>query len=153
MNPTTRVGFVSVVVLLSGLVGCSASDSEAGFGLPTLGADQLQSVRAAAGSTPQERVGTLTVESNGCFTFEDSEHSTDPRVWIVWPDTAHQDGDVVVLESGRRLAQGDSLSASAEYLDLADLPAAGDKTSYLGSFGRFCGADTTGVVVFTDVHP
>lgn len=153
MTLTTRVAGATFAMLLFGLVGCTATDSDAGFGLPTLDAEQMQNVVSAAGSTADTRVGTLTVESNGCFTFEDSARSGGSAAWIVWPDTAHQEGDEVVLGSGARLGHGDSLSGRAAYVGLSALPESSNESSYFGSFGRFCDADASGVVLFTDVVP
>jgi hypothetical protein len=140
-------------MVLFGLAGCSATNAEAGFGLPTLDAKQMQSVATVGGSTAETTFGTLIVESNGCFTFEDSSGSEASRAWIIWPDTARQEGDEVVLGSGARLGDGDSLSGRVAYVELSALPEAGNESSYFGSFGRFCDADASGVLLFTDVAP
>lgn len=152
MTLTFRFAGTSLAVLLLGLVGCSGTEAEAGFGLPTLSHTEMQSAASAPGSTFTSSFGTLRVESNGCFTFEDSDEANGRRAWIVWPDTAHQDGSAVVLGSGVRLGQGDSLSGHATHVHLSDLPDGSNESSYFGSFGRFCDAGANGVVLFTDVH-
>lgn len=151
MTPTFRVAGTSLAILLLGLVGCSGTESEAGFGLPTLSHTEMQNVTSAPGSTLTTSLGTLRVESNGCFTFEESDAANGRRAWIVWPDTAHQDGSAVVLGSGARLGQGDRLSGHAMHVGLSELPDGSNESSYFGSFGRFCDADANGVVLFTDV--
>lgn len=152
MQRTVRAAVTSLAISLLGLVGCSGMETEAGFGLPTLSDAEAKSVTSAHGSAPTIAVGTLTVESNGCFTLEGSDAADGRRAWIVWPDGAHQDGDVVVLGSGARVGSGNDLSGHATRVDLSDLPGGDSESSYFGSFGRFCGADANGVVVFADVR-
>lgn len=134
-----------LTVLLAGacaLAGCAADPgSEAGFGLPTFDPDP------GVATTPIE--GSLVVEANGCFTL-DSDGFGDGG-WIVWPATARQDGADVVLDSGARLGDGDTLVGEGAVLALADLPAGGNPDSFFGSFGGFCDAGERGVVVLVEV--
>lgn len=151
MTLRRRVAVASLAISLLGLAGCSEIAPEGGFGLPTLSDADVRSVASARGTALTISAGTLRVESNGCFTFEDAEATDGRRAWIVWPDTAHQDGDEVVLGSGARLGSGDDLSGTATAVDLSDLPDGSSASSYFGSFGRFCDADTRGVIVFADI--
>lgn len=138
---------VAAVVALSS--GCSASDSEAGFGLPTLDPEEAASAAASAGSQEQSVNGALAVESNGCFTWRSDDDAD--GAWLVWPDDASQDADVVVLGDGRRLTDGDPVAGSAVLVTLADLPDGGNSDSYFGSFGGFCDAGARGVLVVTEI--
>jgi len=152
MTLTFRVAGAGLAISLIGLAGCSGTEPEAGFGLPTLSQTEMQRVASDRGSAFMTGSGTLRVESNGCFTFEESDTADGRRPWIVWPDTASHDGSTVVLGSGARLGQGDDFSGHAVHVDLTDLPDGSNESSYFGSFGRFCEADASGAVLFTDVE-
>ena len=130
------------------LTGCSST--EAGFGLPVLDTSDAASVIAAGGTEPRRMSGTLALETNGCFTWR-SEEGAEERPWIVWPDDARQDGDGVILGSGARIGDGDSLEVVGAVVALAVLPDGKSSSSYFGSFGPFCRADKTGALVLTDI--
>ena len=142
----------TVLVLAAGLAGCSQAESEAGYGLPTLASEAQSAVLAETGASRAAVSGTLVVEPNGCFSLEASDDAGARRAWVVWPDTARQDGDVVVLDSGARIGQGDHLDVSGAYVDLSSLPHGGEASSYFGSFGRYCDAEAVGVLLLTKVN-
>ena len=144
---------VSVVLLavagLATLNGCAPapSSAEGGFGLP-----RLPAAEAAGIATDAERLeGALQVGPNGCFLFAVPGDSAAPAhgTWIVWPETAEQDGAAVVLADGTRLGDGDALTGAGEVVGFEMLPDGVSDSSYFGSFGRFCGADERRVLVLT----
>jgi hypothetical protein len=132
---------------LAFLSGCASS--EVGFGLPTLDASAASAAIADGDAEPRPVSGTLAVESNGCFTWSTGEGAD--RLWVVWPDDARQDGDGVILGSGERIVAGSELEGLGANVELADLPGGGNSDSYFASFGTFCSADATGVLVLTQV--
>ena len=131
------------------LSGCSSS--EVGFGLPTLSPSDASAAIASGGAEPGPVSGELAVESNGCFSWSTGEGTVRP--WVVWPDDAKHDGDGVILGSGERVAAGAELEGIGAEVELADLPHAENPDSYFASFGTFCAADDTGVLVLTEVAP
>lgn len=141
------IGLLAVTI---GLAGC-ASD-EAGFGLPHLSADEAASVLDGNGGALGPVSGSMNVESNGCFTWESDDAESD-GAWIIWPEDAAQDDDEVVLGSQERVGDGDHLTVNASTVKLNELPHGDDPESYLGSFGRFCGADERGVLLVTEAGP
>ena len=67
------------------------------------------------------------------------------------PEDARQEGGEVVLLSGERGGDGDSLDVVGAIVRLADLPDGAADSSYFAGFGQFCGADERGVLVLTEV--
>lgn len=149
-SPASWTGALILTAAI-GLVGCSSADSEGGMELPTLAPATQSAVTHQSGATPEPLSGTLIVESSGCFTLDNSARTGGRRAWIVWPETARQDDDEVVLGSGRRIGQGARLNLAGAYVDLASLPDGDDPSSYFGSFGLYCSADDSGVIVLTRV--
>ncbi len=145
-----RTFIVALFALALSFTGCATADTgtEAGFGLPRMTA---QDVADAITVPAADRAGALDVASNGCFHWSSADD--DDGAWIVWPEDAEQDADVVVLGSGERIGADSALTGRGRIVELADLPAGGDPDSYFGSFGRFCGADSAGVLVLEDVAP
>lgn len=138
--------FVAATMVL--LSGC-ASD-EGGFGLPTLDAQDAEAAIASGAAVARSVTGALEVEANGCFTW--TGDADEDGTWIVWPADAEQDADVVVLGSGRRVADGDALDAVGAVVELDDLPDGTNPDSYFGSFGGFCDAAERGVLVLTEAR-
>ncbi|WP_461472110.1 hypothetical protein [Microbacterium sp. HJ5] len=145
------VPVLAVVVAGLALSACAADDSstEGGFALPRLPAAEAASI--APDAAPVD--GALQVGPNGCFLFAVPGDSAAAAhgTWIVWPETAEQDGGEVVLAGGTRLGDGDAIVGSGEIVELAELPDGATSESYFGSFGRFCGADRRRVLVLTDL--
>jgi hypothetical protein len=135
--PSRLVGVAALVLL----AGCTDSGNEGGFGVPRQPAD-------APISGPRAEVrGTVSVASNGCLMLE--VEGGEQR-WIVWPaDQDHDHGQPVL--DGRRVADGDVLSGSGAEVPADALPDWDNQDSYFASFGGFCSAGRTGVVVFDDV--
>lgn len=136
-----RLLAVGVVAVM--LVGCS--DTTGGFGLPT------ESPAQPIPGTRTELAGTLHVESDGCFTWEGTDGA---HRWVVWPRGAGQDltDGARVRVAGRVIGEGDAVAGSGMLADASVLPQWVDESSYFGSFGRFCGAGTRGIVVFDRVR-
>ncbi|MBD3941196.1 hypothetical protein IF188_05720 [Microbacterium sp. NEAU-LLC] len=143
---------LTAAAVIVGICGCSVS-TESGFGLPTLAAEARHLVLEASDRSPVPLDGDLRIEPSGCMTFDDGSRDEDTHAWIIWPDTAHQDGESVVLDSGSTLTQGDHIEGAGAYIDLGALPDAADSSSYFASFGRYCGAAARGVVLMTEVGP
>jgi hypothetical protein len=143
----SRLPVLFATLGLVSLSGCASS--EAGFGLPTLDASAASAAIAEGDAEPGPVSGTLAVESNGCFTWSAGEGTE--RTWVVWPDDARHDGDGVILGSGERIVAGAQLEGVGAVVELADLPDGGNSDSYFASFGTFCSADVTGVLVLTRV--
>lgn len=139
---------LAAVAMLVALAGCAST--EAGFGLPTLSAATAAGI--LGGSSPSTVHGTLRTASNGCFLWAGEQGSAEDGAWIVWPDAASEDADVVVLSGAERVRDGDALTAVGAVVRLADLPDGAEQSSYFGSFGRFCAADERGVLVLTEVR-
>ena len=133
------------------LTGCGSSSSQAGFGLLVLDSSDAGAAIASGSAASGSHAGTLTVESNGCFTWHATDEAEADSAWIVWPEGARQDGAEVVLGSGEHAADGDALDAVGAIVSLADLPDGATDSSYFASFGQFCGADERGVLVLTEV--
>lgn len=116
--------------------------SEAGFGVAQLqSADQVEGVR-------EPIRGTVSVASNGCLRLL-IDDGTAP--WIVWPPGSELADNGGVVADGSRYYDGDVLVGAGILVDLADLPDGDNPDSYFSSFGGYCGADETGVVVFDAV--
>jgi hypothetical protein len=60
---------------------------------------------------------------------------------------------VVVLDSGERVGHGDAIEVIGARATIAELPQGSSPDSYFGSFGGFCSADESGVMVLKDVTP
>jgi hypothetical protein len=130
----------AVVVLL--VAGCGPDgDDEGGFGVPTQPAD------APLAGTRVPITGTVQVERNGCLMLDTGTGR--PR-WIVWPADQEDDQGQPVLE-GRLVVDGDVLSGTGAELTADALPDWANRDSYFGSFGTFCSAEETGIVVLDDV--
>ncbi len=142
---------VVLTAALSALPGCSESSADADRELPTLTHTAIQHVLTTSGAEARELSGTLVVEPHGCLTWRsvDAEHATNGS-WIVWPDAATLDADVVLLPSGRHVGQGSRLDVTAAYVALDQLPGGEDEASYLGEYGRACDADERGVLLILD---
>ena len=147
MNSRSRLPVLLATLGLLFLSGCT--DSEAGFGLPTLDASGASAAIAEGDAEPGPVSGALAVESNGCFTWSAGEGADRP--WVVWPDDARHDGDGVILGSGERIVAGAHLEGVGAEVELADLPDGGNPDSYFASFGTYCSADVDGVLVLTRV--
>ncbi|MCV2395170.1 hypothetical protein OEB99_12705 [Actinotalea sp. M2MS4P-6] len=94
----------------------------------------------------------MRIDANGCVDIELG--SGEPR-WVVWPAAsqagAADDGSQVVLD-GRPLVDGDKIQGTGLVTDATSLPGWGDSDGgYFGELGRYCGADSSGVVVFDEV--
>lgn len=130
----------TAVVASSLLAGCAGGgDAEAGFGVPRqLEIDEVTDAREPIN-------GTVVTEANGCFMLAQDSGATR---WIVWPPDAEQgqSGDVVV-SGGEEFADGDVITGVGALVTLADLPEGANAESYFGSFGAFCDAGESGVVV------
>jgi hypothetical protein len=145
----TRRSPLLMLPALLALVLSGCTSSEVGFGLPTLDASAASAATADGGAEPGPVSGTLAVESNGCFTWSTHDRADGP--WVVWPDDAKQDGDAVILGSGERIVAGAALEGVGAIVELVDLPDGSNPDSYFASFGTFCSADSTGVLVLTKV--
>ncbi|WES63711.1 hypothetical protein P0L94_14730 [Microbacter sp. GSS18] len=145
---------VLAAAALAGLAGCSEDGGAGDRGLPTLTHDVVQSVLAASGADVVDLSGTLVVEPNGCLTWRtiDAETRTANGAWIIWPEAVKLDADVVLLPSGRHAGQGSRLDVTGAYLTLRQLPGGQDATSFLGEYGRVCGADDRGVLLIVDAE-
>lgn len=143
---------VLLTAALGALSACSEPAGDADRGLPTLTHAIIQHVLTTSGAEVAELSGTLVIEPHGCLTWRsvDAEHHTNGS-WIVWPDAASLDADVVLLPSGRHVGQGSRLDVAGAYVTLDQLPGGEDETSYLGEYGRACGADERGVLLILDV--
>ena len=136
-----RWGGLVTAVLLA-LAGCAQTDEgQAGFGVPTQPSDE-----PVAGVRSEIR-GTVRVADNGCVMLETSGAG---RRWIVWPaGQEHDQGQPVLAD--RLVADGDVLRGTGALVSADALPGWADRQSYFGSFGTFCSAEETGVVVLDDV--
>lgn len=150
MRRAPTLVMATIAVLLVSICGCSGS-THSGYGLPTLAPEAQRQVLEDSGRSPVSLDGSLRIESNGCMTLDDSSLTGEVQAWIIWPDTAHQDGDAVILDSGSKLVDGDSIGGAGAYIDLTALPDAAEASSYFASFGRFCDAAERGVVLLTEV--
>lgn len=129
---------------LLALAGCGAlGDAEVGFGVPR----QNQIDEVTAERAPVN--GTVVDAGNGCLqrAMEDGSHP-----WIVWPPNAgpgHADEDFesAVEVEGVEYGDGSPVTGVGALVTLADLPCGSNADSYFGSFGGFCDAAETGVVV------
>ncbi len=145
-------GSVVIAVMLSGCVGADPGSTEGGFGLPTLDPDAASAALAAGGVEALPLSGTLAVETNGCFTWDAADASSaEHGAWIVWPASAEQDADSIMLWSGEFVTAGDALAGVGGVVTLGDLPDGANPDSYLAQFGAFCGADERGVLVLVDL--
>jgi hypothetical protein len=86
------------------------------------------------------------VESNGCLTLDTG---TGTR-WIVWPADQDDDQGQPVLD-GRVVGDGDVLVGTGAELPVGALPEWWDADGYFGSFGAFCSAERTGIVLLDHV--
>lgn len=139
---------IGLFVVLA-LAGCTSS--EAGFNLPTLSETDAAKFLDLYSEVPRSLAGSLTVESNGCFTWNSDDPDSD-GAWIVWPGDASQDDDEVVLGAGERVGDGDAMNVTAGTVPLEELPQGADQNSYFGSFGLYCEADERGVLMITDIQ-
>ena len=140
MGSGVRIRLVGAAALVL-LAGCTDSDNEGGFGVPRQPAD-------APISGPRAEIrGTVSVASNGCLELEVAGGE---QRWIIWPADQEDDMGQPVLD-GRRVADGDVLSGTGTEVPADSLPDWDQGDSYLASFGGFCSAGRTGVVVFDDV--
>jgi hypothetical protein len=136
-----RVGFVVLASLVL-LTGCAGSgEGEAGFGVPTQPSDA-----SVAGPRTDIR-GTVRVAENGCLLLEPDGGG---RRWIVWPAGQEADQGQPVV-AGRLVRDGDVLRGRGALGTGDALPGWADPNSYFGSYGAFCSADETGVVLLDDV--
>ena len=147
MTGRSALAMLLPALVLVFLSGCTSS--EAGLGLPVLSTSDAEAAIAAGDAEPGPVSGTLAVEPNGCFTWNSGEGADRP--WVVWPDDARHDGDGVILGSGERIVAGAELDGVGADVELADLPDGRNPDSYFASFGTFCSADVTGVLVLTRV--
>jgi hypothetical protein len=140
--PANRWSPAAGIAALVVLAGCTAPvDDEGGFGVPRVPAD----ARRDAG--PTEIRGTLRVADDGCLTLETGSGQ---RRWIVWPTDQDGDHGHPVLD-GRVVADGDILVGSGAEVPGDALPGWMRSDGYFVSFGEFCSAGETGVVVLEDV--
>ena len=141
-----------MIVAASMLTGCGAGGGdEAGFGLGELAPEDARAVLDRAGVTARPLQGALRVRDDGCFTWAGDEAD---GAWIVWPDVVQadpDDGARVVLVGGQMVSDGAALSARGALVGLAELPDGRNPDSYFGAYGRFCGADSGGVMLLSDV--
>lgn len=137
---------------MTALTGCADEGAVAGRGLPTLTHPVIEHVLTVTDADVTPLSGTLVIEPHGCLTWRsvDAETQEMNGSWIVWPDAAELDADVVLLPSGRHVGQGSRLDVTGAYLALEELPGGDDETSYLGEYGRVCGADERGVLLILD---
>ena len=129
------------------LAACTSSDTSVGFGLPHL------SDVATLDVTTSPLEGVVHVTERGCFTLDvvaPADHATN-GLWILWPDDALQDDETVHLPDGVNLTEGSHISGDGMLTTLNDLPDGANENSKIGSFGRFCGADTSDVIVLQHV--
>ena len=134
---------LAVLVVVHCLAACSSSDTTVGYDLP-----RLRDVTGLDIATSPLQ-GVVHVTERGCFTLDvvtPADRAAD-GLWILWPDDAVQDDETVHLPGDVDLTEGSHLSGDATILPLADLPNGSDENTRIGGFGRFCGADTSGVVV------
>lgn len=137
----------ATTVLCLSLAACAVQEGasdEAGFGLPVQPSD------AALPGVREDVLGTLRVESNGCFTLELDGGG---RPWLVWPPGATQEGAVVVLPGGDEVGDGDRLVAVGAPATAEALPGWSEPDSYFHAFGTFCEAHQRGVVLLDEVRP
>lgn len=147
----TRVRATALTFAVLVLAGCSPVSDEAGFGLGDLSPQDRAEVLTSAGVSARALDGTLSVAGNGCFRWRGD---VGDDAWIVWPDSAQPDrtdGAAVSLDDGSTVTDGSRLHGSGALVALDDLPAGADPDSYFGSFGRFCGAGDSGVIVLAEV--
>jgi hypothetical protein len=132
-----RLVALAPLVLVAGCTGTA----EGGFGVPRQPAD------AAVDGPRAEVRGTVSVARNGCLMLD---LGGGELRWIVWPSDQGDDQGQPVLD-GRPVADGDVLSGSGADVAADALPDWDQKDGYFASFGGFCSAERTGVVVFDDV--
>lgn len=129
------------------LSSCSTDGASVGGGLPQLHAGE--SVDAA----PVAFRGVLRVGADGCqrVRVDEPAGSTADR-WAVWPtggDLA-ADGYGAAVD-GETYVDGDAVTGTGRLVDLAALPNGASPGSYFNGSGRYCHADTSGVLVMDDV--
>ena len=148
---TARTPAVLAVLVTAGVTftvtAFRAADTSTGFGLP-----QLKDVTGLDITTSALR-RVLHVSDQGCFTLDVMAPTDRPGdgLWIVWPDDAAQHDKAVNLPGGVELTEDSRINANGVVSALNDVQRGSDKDSEIGSFGRFCGADTNDVVVLQDV--
>jgi hypothetical protein len=133
-----RTAALLVLALL--LAGCSGDD-EGGFGVPK------QPAEAPLDGGRVTISGTVVVQSNGCLTLDTGIGA--PR-WIVWPADQEDDMGQPVVD-GRVVADGDRLRGTGTQGTADVLPDWSNADSYFASYGTFCSAEETGIVVLDDV--
>ncbi|NCT92319.1 hypothetical protein GXB85_15365 [Cellulomonas sp. APG4] len=141
----TAALLVTVALAVTGCTG-SPGDTQDGFGLPTSSPTMLAELPGA--TRPVE--GTLRVATNGCFLWSDDGGA---ERWVLWPPDARHDGDHVRLADGTRVGEGAELRGTGIAVDAADLPTWQEEDGYLHSFGTYCAADESGVLVLDEVSP
>jgi hypothetical protein len=138
-----RRGLAAGAVCLA-LSGCGApSDSEGGFGLPRQPDD------APVPGARESLDGVLRVEADGCFTWESGSGE---RRWVLWPPGSEDAGAQVRLPDGALVGDGQALSGTGALVGATALPQWESADSYFRSFGTFCDAGDTGVVVLDAVR-
>lgn len=108
---------------------------------------QLQSTDEVAGLREPIR-GTVSVASNGCLRLLMDDGASP---WIVWPPGSDLADNGGVQADGSRYYDGDALVGAGVLVALSDLPGGDNPDSYFSSFGGYCGAEQTGVVVLDAV--
>jgi hypothetical protein len=137
-----RWPLAAATAAVAALTGCGGTvDDEGGFGVPRVPAD------ARVDAPPTEIRGTVRVEDDGCLTLETGSGQ---RRWIVWPSDQEDDQGQPVLDD-RVVEDGDVLVGSGTELPGDALPGWMRSDGYFVSFGGFCSAEETGVVVLGDV--
>jgi hypothetical protein len=125
------------------LTACTSSDASVGFALPHL------SDVAALDVTASPVEGVVHVTERGCFTLDlvaPADQAAD-GLWIFWPDDTVQDDKTVHLPDDVSFTEGSHVSGDGMVITLNDLPDGADENTKIGSFGRFCEADASGVIV------
>ncbi|WP_337061809.1 hypothetical protein [Kineococcus sp. G2] len=129
------------------LSACSPSEASVGMGIPHL--SDLEGFEVV----PVAVDGVVRVTEQGCFTLDvlsPADQAAD-GLWVVWPDDAVQDDKTVHLSDDVSLTEGSRVSGDGMIVALNALPGGADENSMIGMYGRFCGVDTSNVVVLRHV--
>ena len=140
---------LAVLVVVHCLAACSSSDTTVGYDLP-----RLRDVTGLDIATSPLQ-GVVHVTERGCFTLDvvpSAGQVPEEGLWIVWPDEAVHDDKTVRLPGDLDFTEGSPLDGDGTVLTLDDLPEGSNENSRIGSYGRFCGADESRVVVLQHVR-
>ena len=138
MRRTLAVLGLGALVLAGG-----CSDPADGFGIP---------VQPAAGTWGGERellTGSIVTRENGCFFLDLGD---DDVRWIIWPAGTQTDTHGRPEVAGHGVRGGDPVSGQGVLADATTLSGWSDDQSQFGSFGRFCSAEDSGIVVLDSIE-